>query len=274
MGLPDDKEKMLLGKHAPVVEEYAPQLLYPIARAAGRKALGTIGPMHGADLWHAYELSWLNSSGKPVVRVGRFHIPVDSPNMIESKSFKLYLNSLNSHRFDSEEQAVKTILGDVSAAVGQQVTLELLMVDDQALAGTALAGNCLDDLPLTLVHEQQPDAELLGEQGLQIVEERLYSHLLRSLCPVTGQPDWATVWLHYRGGALDGNALLRYIVAFRRHQDFHEQCVERMFRDFTARFELEFLHIQAFYTRRGGMDINPFRSTDPEAGPLPRLNRQ
>ena len=119
MGLPDDKEKMLLGKHAPVVEEYAPQLLYPIARAAGRKALGTIGPMHGADLWHAYELSWLNSSGKPVVRVGRFHIPVDSPNMIESKSFKLYLNSLNSHRFDSEEQAVKTILGDVSAAVGQ-----------------------------------------------------------------------------------------------------------------------------------------------------------
>ena len=270
----NDKQGMLLGKHTPVVEVYAPELLYPIDRSTTRDSLGSMPAMYGADLWHAYELSWLDASGKPVVRVGRFVIPAASPCMVESKSFKLYLNSLNSHSFDSEEQAVATITADISAATGAPVQLQLYGANDTQLAGAQLAGQCLDALPLCLGDDLQPDAQLLGQQAAGILEEQLYSHLLRSLCPVTGQPDWATIWLHYRGLALDHVALLHYLVAFRRHQDFHEHCVERMFTDLRSRFEFEFLHIQAFYTRRGGLDINPFRSTDPAAKPLPRLNRQ
>ena len=270
----NDKEGMLLGKHTPVVEAYAPQLLYPIVRSTTRDALRPMPTMYGADLWHAYELSWLDAHGKPVVRVGRFIIPASSPCMVESKSFKLYLNSLNNHNFDSDQQAAATITADISAAAGAAVQLQLYGVDDAQLSGAELAGQCLDALPLSPGFNQQPDAQLLGQQAEQVAEEQLYSHLLRSLCPVTGQPDWATVWLHYRGRALDHAALLRYIISFRHHQDFHEHCVERMFADLCSRFQFEFLHMQAFYTRRGGLDISPFRSTESAARPLPRLNRQ
>jgi 7-cyano-7-deazaguanine reductase len=270
-----DKQDMLLGKHTPVVDEYSPRLLYPISRAEGRDRLGLTEPMlfSGADLWHAYEMSWLDADGKPVARVGRFTVPASSPNIVESKSLKLYLNSLNNCCFSSENEALATIIRDVGKGFGKPISLELLQPDDQSLAGVKLEGNCIDGLPLS-ASGAGPAAEILRLQGGAAIEEKLYSHLLRSLCPVTGQPDWASVWIHYRGTALDHASLLQYIIAFRQHQEFHEQCVERMFTDIHNRCEPDFLHIQAFYTRRGGLDINPFRSTDPGGSPLPRLNRQ
>ena len=266
---------MLLGRQTPVVDEYSPQLLFPIPRTQGRGNLGldSAMPMAGADLWHAYEMSWLDTNGKPVVRVGRFTMPSSSPNMVESKSFKLYLNSLNNTRFDSEAALRAIIERDLASIIGADLCLELLDPAAPELAGASLDGECLDALDVTISHAQ-PSADMLVVNSVQRVEERLYSHLLRSLCPVTGQPDWATVWLHYRGHALDHAALLTYLIAYRQHQEFHEQCVERMFQDLYHRCSPEFLHIQAFYTRRGGLDINPFRSTDPGAAPLPRLNRQ
>ena len=270
-----EKPELLLGKHTPVTAQYTPALLYPIVRSEGRKRLGLTDPMpfEGFDLWHAYEMSWLDERGKPVARVGRFVIPASSPHIIESKSFKLYLNSLNHTRFPSEDAARSTILRDVSLVVGAEVSLELYAVDDPGLAGTGLVGKCLDALPATIA-ATEPNPEMLKLRSSDSVEEKLYSHLLRSLCPVTGQPDWATVWIHYRGAALDHSSLLQYIIAYREHQEFHEQCVERMFSDIYRRCAPRFLYIQAFYTRRGGLDINPLRSSEAGARPLPRLNRQ
>ena len=270
----DQDDKLLLGKNVPVAEHYSPELLYPIPRDKARRELGQQGPLpfYGVDLWHAYELSWLNQRGKPEVRVGRFFVPANSPHMIESKSFKLYLNSLNGSRYPSEAELVKTLESDLQAAAGAPVGLELLPVDAAELDGGVPEGLCLDDLDIEVI-EAEPSAALLRCSS-EVVEEALYSNLLRSLCPVTGQPDWATVYLRYRGKALDHASLLQYIVAFRRHQEFHEQCVERMFFDLQGLLAAEFLEIQAFYTRRGGLDINPFRSTDPGAVPLSRMNRQ
>jgi 7-cyano-7-deazaguanine reductase len=208
----------------------------------------------------------------PRVAVGSIRVPADSPSIIESKSLKLYLNSLNGTRFASPGQLAGTLEADLGAAAGAAVTLNLLAVDSAVLAGAKLDGHCIDDHPVSAV-PAAPDSSLLVASG-EVVEQRLYSNLLRSLCPVTGQPDWATVWLHYRGPRLDAAALLRYLLAFRNHQDFHEQCLERMFVDVMSVASPEYLSMQAFYTRRGGLDINPFRSTDPAAGPLPRLNRQ
>ena len=266
---------MLLGRHTPVLQEYSPYILHSIPRAIARQQLGidTALPFHGADLWHAYEMSWLDNTAKPVARIGCFSVPASSPHIVESKSFKLYLNSLNSTRFATPEEAQSTIVRDISGAAGEVVALDLLEIGDPALAGMVLAGECLDDVPVS-AWSGEPQAEQLQLNAGQIVEEVLYSHLLRSLCPVTGQPDWATVWLHYRGAAVERSSLLQYIIAYRQHQEFHEQCVERMFCDISLACEPQFLHLQAFYTRRGGLDINPFRSTDPGSRPLPRLNRQ
>ncbi|MDG2271538.1 MAG: NADPH-dependent 7-cyano-7-deazaguanine reductase QueF [Halioglobus sp.] len=274
MVLGDDKA-LLLGRRTPIVDQYTPSILYPIPRDTARQNLGLTAalPFGGIDFWHAYELSWLDASGKPVVRIGRFSVPATSPNIVESKSFKLYLNSLNNICFASDEQARDTIISDVSGVAGELICLTLYAVDDPALAGTILSGDCLDESPITL-KSAEPDASQIDLYAGEVAEEILYSHLLRSLCPVTGQPDWATVWLHYRGTAIVHGSLLRYIVGYREHKEFHEQCVERMFVDIAARCDVEFLHIQAFYTRRGGLDISPFRSTDVDAQPLPRLNRQ
>lgn len=275
MGVKNKESAMLLGRQTPVVQEYAPHLLYAIPRAAAQHTLGLSEslPFHGVDLWHAYEMSWLDEVGKPVVWVGRFGVPAESPNIVESKSFKLYLNSLNSTRFPSAEKARATIIADIGAVAGASVTLELFPVGDTSLAGARLSGECLDSLSVA-PWSGEPKAEQLQLQAERTAEETVYSHLLRSLCPVTGQPDWATVWLHYRGKAMERSSLLQYIIAYREHQEFHEQCVERMFCDIVSRCEPEFLHIQAFYTRRGGLDISPFRSTDVKAKPLHRLDRQ
>jgi 7-cyano-7-deazaguanine reductase len=265
----------LLGRPTPVPDTYSPDILRAIPRRVGREALGLYGkePFFGTDLWHAYELSWLDRGGRPVVRVGRFSVPARSPNMVESKSFKLYLNSLNSTRFASEEAVRDTLVADIGAIAGAGVGLDLLAVDHPSLAGSHVPGDCLDGLEFEPAGGE-PRTDLLRVETGNVVEAEVFSHLLRSLCPVTGQPDWATLWLHYRGAAIQRASLLRYIVSYREHREFHEQCVERVFRDVHDRSAPEFLHVQAFYTRRGGLDINPFRSTDPAAMPLPRLARQ
>ena len=268
-------EKLLLGKHTPVVENYAPQLLYPIPRKLGRSSLGlgTELPFHGVDIWHAYEMSWLDSTGKPVVRVGRFSVPAASPNIIESKSFKLYLNSLNNTRFDDDKAAINTIETDLSAVAGGAIELLLFAPNDSALVGETLPGYCLDTLPAGQIYAE-PESHILQCQSSGEVEEDVHSHLLRSLCPVTGQPDWATVRVRYKGAPIIRSSLLDYIIAYRQHQEVHEQCVERIYCDIQRRCEPNFLLVQAFYTRRGGLDINPFRSSSADALPLGRLNRQ
>ncbi|MEH6569833.1 MAG: NADPH-dependent 7-cyano-7-deazaguanine reductase QueF [Halioglobus sp.] len=271
----DSHEGLLLGKHTPVVEVYSPELLYPIPRSIARNTLGLQAsvPFYGVDLWHAYEMSWLDANGKPVVRVGRFTIPASSPNIVESKSFKLYLNSLNNTRFENDGEARQCIERDIGAAAGAGVFLKLFEIDDPILGGSPLTGINLDAHSISS-KSSKPDINMLKIQAGFIVEEQVYSHLLRSLCPVTGQPDWATLWIHYRGDALDHQSLLAYIVSYREHQEYHEQCVERMFLDICKCCSAQFLHIQAFYTRRGGLDINPFRSSSGETKALPRLNRQ
>lgn len=269
-------KKLLLGQHTPVVEVYSPELLYPIPRKEARSTLGIHGalPFYGVDQWYAYEMSWLDENKRPVARVGRFTIPCITPNLVESKSFKLYLNSLNNTQFDSEQSAISCIVEDVSGIAGMPVSLTLFSPDDTALQGHSLTGHLLDNGCVGNA-SGEPVADQIEISGADsFVEEKLFSHLLRSLCPVTGQPDWATLWIHYKGLHIDHDSLLTYIVAYRAHQEFHEQCVERMFRDIYMRCKPEFLHIQAFYTRRGGMDISPFRSTSPDARALPRLNRQ
>jgi 7-cyano-7-deazaguanine reductase len=270
------ERELLLGKITPSAQRYAPELLYPIPREQARTTLGLPSelPFYGVDVWHAYELSWLDENGRPVACVGRFSIPIESPNLVESKSFKLYLNSLNSERFDSPASVIDRVQADVSIVAGAAVTLELLSLDDPCLAGVSLPGTCVDTCNY-LPSKSEPAADMLCvKDSGEVVEESLYSHLLRSLCPVTGQPDWASVLVTYRGGPLEHGSLLSYVVAYREHQEFHEQCVERMFSDLYERLSPEFLQVQAFYTRRGGMDINPLRSTNKQATPLGRMNRQ
>jgi len=270
------KKELLLGKITPSAQRYAPQLLYPIPREQARSALGLQSelPFFGIDVWHAYELSWLDRQGRPVACVGRFGIPIESPNLVESKSFKLYLNSLNSEYFDSSVQLIERVKSDVSAVAGLEVSLDILALDDPGLAGVSLPGNSIDTSTYVPV-EGEPVADMISFNGSgEIIEESLHSHLLRSLCPVTGQPDWASVLITYRGKPIERETLLSYVVAYREHQEFHEQCVERMFCDIRERLQPEFLQVQAFYTRRGGMDINPFRSTNKLATPLGRMNRQ
>ncbi|MEP1471571.1 MAG: NADPH-dependent 7-cyano-7-deazaguanine reductase QueF [Halieaceae bacterium] len=266
-------DDMLLGRQVQGPNRYTPELLYPIPREQSRAELGLRGsalPFHGEDIWHAYELSWLQDKGRPVVRLGRIHVPAQSPNLVESKSLKLYLNSLNSTEFANQNEAATTITNDLSAVVGADVRLQLFRLDDPEFAGGALPGTCLDDETLSA---EPADGPRLCSSG-DTAEESLYTHLLRSLCPVTGQPDWATVWLTYKGPRIDRASLLSYFIGFREHQEFHEQCVERMYMGIMAACEPDRLEIQALYTRRGGLDISPWRSSEPGSAPTLRLNRQ
>lgn len=267
-----------LGKSSAYVATYSPEQLFPIARAPKWAELGLTTetlPYQGVDIWNCYELSWLLPSGKPVVAIGEFRIPADSPNIIESKSFKLYLNSLNQSVFDGREALLAVMTKDLSAAAGKPVEVRLRTLDDVAAEGIApLPGRCIDDLDVMIGHYDSPQAELLHCDAARQVEECLHSHLLRSNCPVTGQPDWGTLVIDYRGAALDPASLLAYLVSFRQHADFHEQCVERIFLDLQRLLKPERLSVYARYLRRGGLDINPYRSTETVAVDNGRLVRQ
>ncbi|EPR8084506.1 NADPH-dependent 7-cyano-7-deazaguanine reductase QueF [Pseudomonas aeruginosa] len=267
-----------LGKTSEYVSSYTPSLLFPISRTAKWAELGLSAetlPYRGVDIWNCYELSWLTPAGKPVVAIGEFSIPADSPNIIESKSFKLYLNSLNQSAFDSREALRAVLQKDLSAAAGAPVGVRLRSLDEVAEEGIGrLPGRCIDELDIAVDGYEQSRPELLRCDAGRIVEEQLYSHLLKSNCPVTGQPDWGTLVVDYRGPALDPASLLAYLVSFRQHQDFHEQCVERIFLDLQRLLQPQALSVYARYVRRGGLDINPYRSLAEVAPDNRRLVRQ
>lgn len=265
-----------LGRESAYPEHYDAGLLFPIPRQANRTPLGLDDaalPFEGEDEWHAFELSWLDAKGKPIVAVARFRLPADSPSLIESKSWKLYLNGFNQTRFDSREAVIDTLERDLAQAAGAPVAVALFGVEDDALMPRALPGECLDDLDVSIEH-YTPTPELI-EVGEEAVEETLHSHLLKSNCPVTGQPDWGSVLIRYRGPRLEREALLKYLISYRQHQDFHEHCVEHLFVDLMARARPERLLVMARYVRRGGLDISPWRGTPGERPPTPlRLARQ
>ena len=267
-----------LGKSSEYIATYTPSLLFPIPRAAKWAELGLSAetlPYQGVDFWNCFELSWLLPSGKPVVAMGEFAIPADSPNIIESKSFKLYLNSLNQSVFNSADELVAVLVQDLSAVAGKPVGVRVRSLAEVTAEGVQAApGVCIDELDVAISNYAQPQPELLRCDAARAVEESLYSHLLKSNCPVTGQPDWGTLVVQYRGLALDHASLLAYLVSFRQHADFHEQCVERIFLDLQRLLKPEHLTVYARYVRRGGLDINPYRSSGPISPDNQRLVRQ
>lgn len=251
-----------LGREVSYPRRYDPELLFAIPRAQGRRQIG-IGeglslPFTGYDRWQLFELSWLNAKGKPQVATATLRVPCDSPHLIESKSLKLYLNSLNAERFASAEAVRDQLVDDLSAKVGAKVELVFGLAP---LAPKTQQAISLDDQDLTIDTYGPPEAAYLATVDDEIVEQRLHSQLLKSNCPVTGQPDWASVSIGYRGPRLDPAGLLRYLISFREHAEFHEQCVERIFLDISRGCAPQWLWVEARYTRRGGLDINPYRAT-------------
>jgi 7-cyano-7-deazaguanine reductase len=264
-----------LGHKTHYVSSYDASLLFPISRQASRELLGitTSGsPFFGCDIWTGYELSWLSSSGMPQVAVAEFIFPCDSHFIVESKSFKLYLNSFNQTVFNSYADVNECLQRDLSIITGAGVSVNLQPLHESLLfINQVVMGVCLDSLDV-VINNYHPDPNLLSIDAVDIqVEETLYSHLLKSNCPVTGQPDWASLFINYSGKKINHENLLRYIISFREHQDFHEHCVERIFVDILDRCKPDSLSVYARYTRRGGLDINPFRST--QEGALPSLGR-
>ncbi|MDX5410736.1 MAG: NADPH-dependent 7-cyano-7-deazaguanine reductase QueF [Thauera sp.] len=260
---PHGAESSPLGRVVAYRDTYAPELLFPIERQLKRAELGLRAdalPFVGEDLWNAYELSWLDARGKPVVALGEFRVPAASPRLIESKSLKLYLNAFNQQRCASVEEVRVTIARDLSAAAGAAVAVVLRPLHERPERRFGYPeGVCIDTLEID-IDRYQPFPEALRADGPE-VQETLYSHLLKSNCLVTGQPDWGTLVVRYRGPAIDRAGLLRYVVSFRAHDEFHEQCVERVFCDLMARCRPRALAVWARYTRRGGLDINPFRAS-------------
>lgn len=265
-----------LGQATPYPDQYSPELLYAIARIDARSALGLEDdlPFYGADIWNAWELTWLDDSGLPRVATAEFVVAADSVNIIESKSLKLYLGSFAMSRFESSQDVAAVLTRDLTACTGTDVYVAIRgpSSPDGSLV-SRMPGHCVDDMAVSC-DAYEVDPGLLITDSANVVSEDLHSDLLRSLCPVTDQPDIGSVLISYRGPKIDREGLLRYIVSFRQHQDFHEACVERMFLDIQERCGVEQLSVYARYQRRGGIDINPFRSNFEAAAPNIRLWRQ
>ncbi len=265
-----------LGKSSEYPDRYDPALLFPVPREENRRRIGLDDgrwPWFGEDLWQAWEISWLRADGVPEVAWAEIRFPAASPCIIESKSLKLYLNSLNQAVFTTPEQVAEVITRDLSSASGSAVQVAMLSVDEGGIAEGRPQGYELIDgeTPEDVTYQYAPESLVAGTEE---VTESLCSHLLKSNCPVTGQPDWATVMIRYTGPRIDRRGLLRYVVSFRQKQDFHEHCVETVFTDILARCAPRRLMVCARYTRRGGLDINPWRSTEPEGDAGARLIRQ
>lgn len=275
----------ILGQSTHYPKTYAPDMLYPIPRALGRAnlALPADALSIGMDWWQVFEMSWLNSHGISQVAMARLAIPATSDYIIESKSLKLYFNSLNFTEFDNQQAVKATVEKDLSACLKTDVTLEIFEVNiANSLPISAPQGDCIDnaldnsDKKIAIVSDVDPSSLTVAHQGASDSQlQILYSHLLRSNCPVTNQPDWGTLEIQMDSQAIDRAGLLEYILSFRQHNGFHEQCVEQIFSDLTQAFAPKTLMVRAWYTRRGGIDINPCRVSDISLLPPPsRLNRQ
>ncbi|WP_375326586.1 NADPH-dependent 7-cyano-7-deazaguanine reductase QueF [Candidatus Tisiphia endosymbiont of Nemotelus uliginosus] len=253
----------LLGKKTEYVTTYDPTLLFPIARASQRQELTCNQdnlPFFGVDIWNAYEISWLNLQGKPQVMIGEFYIPANSQYIIESKSLKLYLNSFNNSKFESIDKIKHLLLQDLSHLVQAKINITLLPLNIP-YRFEVLPGKNIDHLEIQCENYPAADKSLIKYYNTHIVEE-IYSDLLRTNCPITNQPDWGSISIKYSGKKIDHASLLKYIISFRNHNEFHEQCVERIFMDIYSITRPEYLAIYARYTRRGGIDISPYRSSD------------
>lgn len=266
----------LLGTNTRHPRQYAPQVLHAVPRSEARRrlGLGDAWPFRGVDIWNAWELSWLDGRGKPVIATATFRVDARSPNLVESKSLKLYLGSFAMSVAASPAVLQRTIAADLGKVTDSAVDVAISPGTGGPLATIAhLPGACIDGCEVT-VPADGIDAALLCCRPGAVVGEDLHTHLLRSLCPVTGQPDFGSVHVRYKGPGIDRSSLLSYIVSFREHQDFHEACVERMFTDILARCTPQELSVYARYTRRGGIDINPFRTNTAENPENLRLWRQ
>ena len=256
-----------LGKQVEYPSHYTPSLLQGLPRHTLREALNLTEaslPFHGIDYWNAYEFSWLTPNGKPEVRFLTLQVPCDSTHIVESKSLKLYLGSFNMSPFQSEQEVLQRLEVDLSKVIGAsvKVRLESLQAPSRPIVDD-LQGVALDALDPKVTHFDYRPALLdakVPDGSRTCVKERLYSHLFRSLCPVTGQPDWATLVIDYEGAPIRHENLLRYMLSFRNHAAFHEDCVERIFIDLITHSQPEWLTVAAYFTRRGGIEINPVRS--------------
>lgn len=269
---------LTLGKTTDYRDTYDASLLQGVPRSLNRDPLGLKAdnlPFNGADIWTLYELSWLNANGLPQVAVGQVELDYASLNLVESKSFKLYLNSFNQTRFASWDEVRSTLQRDLSACAQGAVSVTLYRVDELEGEPVArFAGLCIDDQDIAIDNYEFDAALLTDAARSEVVEETLVSHLLKSNCLITHQPDWGSVQIHYRGSQIDREKLLRYLVSFRHHNEFHEQCVERIFMDIQRFCQPESLSVYARYTRRGGLDINPWRTNTDFVPATGRLVRQ
>jgi 7-cyano-7-deazaguanine reductase len=267
MNTPDQSQ---LGKPSQYADQYDASLLFPMPRAEQRKQIGVLDtpPFFGADMWTVYELSWLNLRGKPQVALAHITVPCESPRMVESKSFKMYLNSFTNTRFLDAREVREQIRADISAATGIGIGIKTIgpeLFDREPIH--ELDGLNLDRLDVECIHYTPTPELLFAEFDEPPVTETLTSNLLKSNCLVTGQPDWGSVQIAYSGPQINQEGLLQYLVSFRNHNEFHEHCVERIFMDIWTRCKPIKLSVYARYTRRGGLDINPFRTSSPQQLP-------
>ena len=265
-----------LGKVTAYPDTYTPSLLHPIDRSAARDQVGVAqaSQLLGEDLWTGYEFSWLDTQGKPLVAGLRIRIPCQSAAMVESKSLKLYLNSFSQTKFESQAAVLHTLDQDLNLAFQAPVIIELMELAQLTVPVQQMPGVCLDDIDLrTDTYEREPDFLLLEDVDVS-VHETLHSHVFRSLCPVTAQPDWASVSIEYSGVPINRAGLLKYLISYRNHQAFHETTIEQIFCDIMAACAPSRLAVYGRFLRRGGLDINPFRSSHEAEAPMCRLPRQ
>ncbi|MCL1114140.1 MULTISPECIES: NADPH-dependent 7-cyano-7-deazaguanine reductase QueF [Shewanella] len=269
---------LTLGQATAYQTEYDASLLQGVPRKLNRDAIELSGdlPFHGTDIWTGYELSWLNAKGKPVVALLEVQLDINSSNLIESKSFKLYLNSFNQTKFDSVEDVQDTISRDLAKCAEGDVVVKVIEPRHFNLERIVdLPGSCIDDLDIEVTeYEFNPDHLIDSTDPDKNVAETLNSNLLKSNCLITSQPDWGSVMIRYQGPKIDREKLLRYLISFRQHNEFHEQCVERIFVDLKKYCQCTKLTVYARYTRRGGLDINPYRSDFENPPESNRLARQ
>ncbi|MBL6815095.1 MAG: NADPH-dependent 7-cyano-7-deazaguanine reductase QueF [Pseudomonadales bacterium] len=269
-----------LGEASQYAEGYSSTRLFPMPRTEGRQAVGLMAlpDWHGQDTWTGFEFSWLNERGKPKVAVLRLTVPARSSHIVESKSMKLYLNGFAQTHFDSLSAVSERLTKDLGTAFGGDVDVELLALADSSLGVSELKGECLDELDVEIT-DYQRNADLLvlttsnGSGDVSVTQE-LTTHLFRSLCPVTAQPDWASVLVSYTGAPIDRAGLLKYLVSYRQHQAFHETTIERIYADIWERCQPKKLSVSGRFLRRGGLDINPTRSSESRPSAMLRLSRQ
>ena len=272
-----------LGESSQYAEGYSPNRLFPMPRAEGRSAVGLSGALdcYGQDVWTGYEFSWLNERGRPEVAVLRLTVAAKSSHIVESKSMKLYLNGYAQTRFESTSKVRDRLVEDLSQAFSGAVVVDLVSLAEPSLGVSELTGECLDELDVEITdYQRNPDLLLLAatEGAKETIEtpvtQVLTTHLFRSLCPVTAQPDWASVIVSYSGAAIDEAGLLKYLISYRQHQAFHETTVERIYADIWERCLPEKLSVSGRFLRRGGLDISPTRSSESQPMDTSRLSRQ